>query len=130
MMTETETDLRRFNERLAAEENVGNRPFFEDRLAPVFVLKRANGEIQDRETFLRLLQPGGQRVCDPKSIQIVSLGLSRALVTCLVRIGEKSIHNARLFALSEGKWQMLAWANEWIQEPGTAAAAKNIERRP
>jgi Domain of unknown function (DUF4440) len=113
MTQENEQDLRRLNERLIAEENAGNRSFFEERLAPVFVLRRANGEVQGREAFLLSLKAGGERVCDPKSIGLRRLGKTRALVTCVVEIKTRAIHNARLFAKNaDGQWQLLAWANE------------------
>ena len=115
MIEETLGDLRRINEQLPIEENAGNRSFFEDRLAPVFVLRRANGEIQNRDTFLSSLKPGGERVCDPGTIEIQSLGASRALVTCAITIGTQRIHNARLFAKNaRGHWELLCWANEYL----------------
>jgi hypothetical protein len=115
MPDETENDLRRINEELAIEENAGRRAFFDDRLAPGFVLRRANGEINSREFFLASLKPGGERVCDPKSIVITPIGRNRALVTCVITIQAQANHNARLFVKSaEGRWQLLAWANEYM----------------
>jgi hypothetical protein len=113
MPDETQDDLRRINEQIPIEENAANRSYFEALLAPVFVLKRANGEFQTREMFLLLLIPGGERVCDPKSIELHPIGKTRALVTCVITLKGQAIHNTRLFALGpEGRWQLLAWANE------------------
>jgi hypothetical protein len=113
MTEESGEDLRRLNEQLTIEENAGNRLFFETRLAPVFALKRANGCLDSREMFLLSLKPGGERRCDPKSIDVSLVGRARALVSCVVTVDNDSFHNIRLFIKdADGRWVLLSWANE------------------
>jgi hypothetical protein len=63
--------------------------------------------------FLLSLKPKGNRTCDPESIRITRLGKKRALVDCLVKMKDETFHNTRLFILDgDGRWKLLAWANE------------------
>jgi hypothetical protein len=108
-----EDDLQRLNEQIVTEENAGNRPYFEKHLATVFALRRANGTFDSREMFLLSLKAGGKRTCDPRSIRVVPLGDSRALVNCVVETEGRAYHNARVFTRDDdGCWKVLAWANE------------------
>src|ERR1700743_2383877 len=113
MTNPSNEQLRKMNEEIPDKENLGDRMFFEDILAPVFVMRRANGALDDRSMFLLSLKPGGTRTCDPNTIQIKSMGNFRALVTSVVKVGDAEYHNLRLFAQDgAGRWKLLAWANE------------------
>ncbi len=97
-------------------ENAGDRTWFEQRLARSFAMRRADGSALDRAAFLDALRPDGLRVL--ASFDRCQLpGRERALVTCVVGVGEARFHNVRLFIHSaeapEG-WLWLAWANERI----------------
>lgn len=112
-------DLHQLNIKLAVAENNGDREFFEPLLARAFAFRRANGEVVDRQGFLDALKAGGNRQTEEESIQITSLGHSRALVTCVVSMGapdqRRRFDNARLFAKNEhDQWRLLGWANETI----------------
>ena len=37
---------------------------------------------------------------------------NRAVVQCIVKVGNREFHNLRLFVLREGQWKLLGWANE------------------
>jgi hypothetical protein len=118
MTDESNEELRRINEEIPEKENLGDRMFFEDRLAPVFVMRRANGALDDRAMFLLSLKPEGKRTCDPKSIDIQPMGNFRALVTSMVKVGPAEYHNLRLFGKDGfGRWKLLAWANEPSSSP-------------
>ncbi len=117
-MTERfEDDLRRINERIPAAENERDRLFFEQHLATVFAFRRANGAMDSREMFLLSLEKPedpakGPRSCDPRSIEIVPLGESRAIVNCVVTRDGSAFYNTRLFVKDVEGWKLLAWANE------------------
>jgi hypothetical protein len=105
------TDL---NLRLGAAESKGDKQLLDDLLAPELAFRRANGQIIDRETFLKAVKPSAHRETRIESISL--LGLERAIVTCIVSVKndpEQHFHNARLFVRStDGNWKLLGWANE------------------
>jgi hypothetical protein len=114
MADQTLADLRRVNARIHVEENAGHRAFFEELLDGAFVMRRARGDLHDRQAFLDALAPGGQRACDPATIEVIGAGRRRAVVTCIINVGADSIQNTRLFVLIQGRWRLLAWVNELV----------------
>ena len=120
MTNESLAALRRLNQEIPVEENRGNRLFFQDRLAGAFAIRRAKGQLDNREMFLLSLTGGGTRKCDPKTIKVTPLGKQRALVSCIVTVGEDVIHNTRMFIKEAGRWKVLAWANEPVAFPRRA----------
>ena len=95
-------------------ENVGDRVYFDLRLAPSFSMRTANGAVVDRARYLDDLKSGGERVGLPLA-EVSVFGQSRALVACQVRGGVAVYDNIRLFvrevAAPDG-WLLLSSANE------------------
>ena len=81
-------------------------------LAPRLAFQRADGArtVDDRDTFLQKVKPGGTRLT--RIIEPIELYGDRAIVKCIVQMGERQCHNLRLFVRRDGSWKLLAWANE------------------
>ena len=83
-------------------------------LAPQLAFRRANGATFDnRDEFLKKVKPSEPH--EPERVtEIVSIDLhgNRAIVTCVVSMGDKRYHNLRLFVRHEAQWKILGWANE------------------
>lgn len=108
--------LAKINREIPLRENAGDRSYFEARLAPSFVIRRAVGGVVDsRARFLKKLTKGG----DPRRSRFkdahLLIGKERAISLCMVARGDQLFHNLRLFVRDprapEG-WLLLAWANE------------------
>lgn len=116
MPTDDET-LRSLNLEIGEAEARGDRPFFEDLLAPAFAMRRADGKrIEDRARFIASVATSARRRTTVHSITCFES--NRALVECTVTMetaeGSKHFHNLRLFTRGRpsDRWQLLAWANE------------------
>ena len=66
--------------------------------------------IDDQVAYLQKVSSGGPRVT--QSIDPIEIHGDRAIVKCMVSIGEEKLHNVRLFIRCDGEWKLLAWANE------------------
>ena len=84
---------------------------------PLLAIRRASGVCDDADGFLKAVRDGGDRVIDPKTIDVQILGRFRAVVTCIVETKGQRYHNLRVFVRDDAgqpHWQLLAWANEEI----------------
>jgi hypothetical protein len=112
-MDANDEGLRNQNIRIGEAEAAGDRKFFETLLAPAFAFMRSNGEIVDRQQFLKGINKSSPRLTQIESVTVFTS--NRALVTCVVTVDGKTFHNVRLFTrYPEYDWQLLAWANEEI----------------
>ncbi len=113
------SDLKTINTEMVRHENEGStedaRAYFFDLLTDMFVFRRASGVVVDRQAFLKALTSGGDRALIGE-IEVTPLGEERALVRSTVQtyVGgdRRTFDNARLFVRIEGRWRLLAWANE------------------
>lgn len=105
------TDL---NLQIGSAESAGDKERLEELLAPVLAFRRANGDYVDKQRFLDNVANGVPRETRIESIELV--GRSRAIVTCVVSMGDgdqqRSFHNLRLFVRVQDDWKLLGWANE------------------
>jgi hypothetical protein len=115
-------ELRALNIEIGNAEARGDRSFFDDLLAPVFAMRRADGKRMDnREQFISGVVESSNRATEIQSITLFDL--NRALVVCVVMMetaeGPKQFHNLRLFTRqsADGPWKLLAWANEPTSSP-------------
>ena len=104
--------LKELNIRIGDAENVGDSEWLAGVLAPRLAMQKANGAIEDRESFLRQVTSGGNRVS--RILEPIQLYGNRAVVECVVTVGDREIHNLRLFVRREGDWKLLGWANELL----------------
>lgn len=102
-------DLREINLKIGDAENHGDRDWLATILAPALVFQRANGTIENAESYLASVKAGGDR--ETRNLEVQVLG-KRAIVRCLVRSGGKDYDNLRLFVRREGSWFLMAWVNE------------------
>jgi len=108
--------LRDKNMQIGEAETSGDEKFFESILAPAFAFMRSNGDVVDRQQFLKALKKSSPRHTQVESINV--LAKNRALITCLVTMDGGVFHNVRLFVRKpEQDWKLLAWANEEINLP-------------
>ncbi len=104
--------LRELNLQIGDAEDRGDREWLATVLAPSLAFQRADPArtIDDRSAFLEKVKPGGTRVT--RIVEPIELYGGRAIVKCVVRVGEQEFHNVRLFVRREGGWKLLGWANE------------------
>ena len=106
--------LEELNHRIGEMEDQGDRDawhWLDSILAPQLAFRRANGSVDNRCEFLTQVKPS---TSEPRKTEIVSIDLhgNRAIVTCVVKMGDKRYHNLRLFVRHEKQWKLLGWANE------------------
>ena len=106
--------LRDLNEGIGRAENKGDTKWLSDVLAPQLAFQRADDArtIDDRDTFLLKVKPGGTRVT--QVLEPIQVFGNRAIVQCIVSVGDKKYHNLRLFIRRDGDWKLLGWANEAV----------------
>ena len=96
-------------------ENDGNREWLSSILAPRLAFQRADAQktVDDQVAFLQKVkrEPGRVRVL-VKIIEPIQLHGNRAVVQCIIKVGDRDFHNLRLFVRRDGDWKLLAWANE------------------
>ncbi len=114
-----EQALRELNVQIGDAENRGDREWLATILAPSLAFQRADAQrtIDDRAAFLQKIKAGGAR--STRIVEPIELHGDRAIVQCIVRVGDQEFHNLRLFVRREGAWKLLGWANEPL-----AAAAR------
>jgi hypothetical protein len=107
-----EKALRELIAQINENENDGNRDGLALILAPKLAFQRADPArtVDDRESFLQKVQPGGKR--EIRSIGPIDLYGDRAIVQCTVAVADQEFHNLRLFVRRDGRWKLLGWANE------------------
>jgi hypothetical protein len=107
-----EQELRDLNAQINEAENDGNRAWLATVLAPKFAFQRADPArtVDDRDAFLQKVRAADGR----RTIRIGSICLygNRALVQCVVAVGDQQFDNLRLFVRREDGWKLLGWANE------------------
>jgi hypothetical protein len=110
--------LAELNERIGEAENRGDREWLESVLAPKLAFQRADEArtVDDRVAFLEKVAPGGRRTTRVGPIQVQG---DRALVECVVSVGDDEFHNLRLFVRRGGDWKLLGWANEKLAKTGS-----------
>ena len=104
--------LRELNTKIGEAENTGDREWLATILAPRLAFQRADEvrTVDDHVAFLQKVKGGGTRVT--RVIEPIELYGNRAVVQCIVTVGTQEFHNLRLFVRLEGRWKLLAWANE------------------
>lgn len=107
-------ELRELNEKISDAENRGDREWLAAVLAPRLAFQRADDQktVDDQDSFLQKIAPGGTRVTN--IVEPIQLYGDRAIVQCVVSVGDKDFHNLRLFVRRDGQWKLLGWANEPI----------------
>lgn len=113
--------LKDLNLKIADKENEGDLEWLTDIIASEFASRRANTALAGGAEFLKGVKNPKRtnRVTDPKSINIEVNG-NRAVVSCIVSMGDQKYHNLRLFVRVEGEksgqkvweWKLLGWAND------------------
>lgn len=114
MTNPEEAALEALNIGIGDAENRGDATWLAAILMPRMTFQRADPArtIDDREAFLSKVRAGGTRITDVlKPIQIFG---DRAIVRCIVTIEGKRFDNLRLFVKRDGRWLLLAWANQAI----------------
>jgi hypothetical protein len=111
-LKEDERQLKALNEQIGDAENRGDRVWLAGILAPRLAFQRANDArtVDDHIAFLQKVDAGGDRVT--RVIEPIEVYGDRAIVQCVVTMGDKKFHNLRLFVRRDGYWKLLAWANE------------------
>lgn len=104
--------LTQLNAQIIDAENRGDRAWLAGVLAPRLAFQRADKTIDDQDAFLQKVAGGGARV--EQIIEPIQLFGDRAVVQSIVAVGEKRIHNLRLFVRLDGAWKLLGWANELV----------------
>jgi len=107
--------LEKLNTEIGDAESKGNLKWLTDVIAPEFAFRRASGKIDGGVGFLKAVKASEPRKTDIESIDLYG---KRAIVKCIVKMGDKKFHNIRLFVWidgqegQEGQWKLLGWANE------------------
>ena len=114
-MHDDEQALRELNVNIGDAETKGDREWLATILAPRLAFQRADAQrtIDDQVAFLQKVKPaapGEERVT--RIIEPIEVLGNRAIVRCVVRVGQTDFHNLRVFVRREGNWKLLAWANE------------------
>lgn len=109
---EDEAALKQLNLRIGDAENSGDQQWLSTILAPRIAFQRADElrTVDDQVAFLQKVKSGGTRVTS--IVEPIELYGDRAVVKCIVKVGEQEFHNLRLFVRREGRWKLLGWANE------------------
>jgi hypothetical protein len=104
--------LTELNTKIGEAENSGDREWLATILAPRLAFQRGDEArtVDDRATFLRKVTRGGTRTT--RMIKPIQLYGDRAIVRCIVADGDREFDNLRLFVRRDGRWKLLAWANE------------------
>ncbi len=106
-------ELWKLNMEIGLAETAGSKDYFEQKLAPAFVLRRANPsrDTVNRSEYMEGVKRSSQRATEIESITL--FGKERALVTCIVTMDGKKYHNILIFFRQLGRdWRLLGWANE------------------
>src|SRR5690606_25554083 len=100
---------------IAEAENRGDDKWLASIIAPRLAFQRADEakSIDDQVAFLQKVKAGGNRR-STRIIEPIELYGDRAVVQCIVSVGDQEFHNLRLFVRRNGSWKLLAWANELI----------------
>jgi len=116
-----EQALKNLNIKIADKENDGDLEWLTDVIAPEFAFRRADATFAGGAEFLKGVKNPKRtnRVTDPESTQVKVHG-NRAVVSCIVTMGDQKYHNLRLFVRvevekggqKEWEWKLLGWANE------------------
>jgi hypothetical protein len=107
--------LEKLNTEIGDAESNGDLKWLTDIIAPELAFRRASEKIDGGVDFLKAV-----KASDPRKTEIESIDLyeNRAIVKCIVKMGDKKFHNIRLFVSIDGpdgqngKWKLLGWANE------------------
>jgi hypothetical protein len=104
--------LTKLNTEIGEAENRGDRKWLATILAPRLAFQRADESrtVDDHVAFLQKAAPGGTRTT--RIIEPIELYGDRAIVRCIVTIGDQEFDNLRLFVRRDEGWKLLAWANE------------------
>jgi hypothetical protein len=102
------------NTKIGDAENTGAREWLTTILAPRLAFQRADESrtVDDQVAFLQKVKAGGTPRVTRRIIEPIEIYGDRAIVQCIVSVGDQEFHNLRLFVRREGGWKLLAWANE------------------
>ena len=113
--------LRDLNLAIAGKENDGDLEWLTAVIAPEFAFRRADATFAGGAEFLKGVKNPKRtdRETDSESTEIEVYG-NRAVVSCIVIMGNRRFHNLRLFVRVEvekdspkvWEWKLLGWANE------------------
>jgi hypothetical protein len=105
-------ELRELNLQIATAESNGDREWLASILAPHLAFQRADKmtTVDDQNAFLWKVKAGGPKTTD--ILDLIQLFGNRAIVQCIVTVGEQKFHNLRLWVRRGGEWKLLGWANE------------------
>jgi hypothetical protein len=107
--------LEKLNNEMGNAESEGDLKWLTDIIAPEFAFRRASGKIDGGVDFLKAVKASGPRKTDIESVDVYG---KRAIIKCIVTIGDSKFHNIRLFVWIDGQegqggqWKLLGWANE------------------
>lgn len=117
-MESDEETLRALNIEIANAEDLGKRKWLAKILAPKMAFRRANADrtFDSRNTFLKKVAPleEGKSPKTTKILEPIEIYGDRAIVQCVVTVGQDQYHNIRLFVRVDGSWKLLGWANERV----------------
>jgi len=107
-----EQALKELNGKIGDAENRGDHEWLAGVLAPKLAFQRADEQktVDDQVAFLQKVKSGGSR--ETQIVEPIDLYGDRAIVKCIVTVGNQRFHNLRLFVRREGQWKLLGWANE------------------
>jgi len=105
-------ELTELNTRIGDAENLGDREWLATILAPRLAFQRADQArtVDDHVAFLQKVARGGTRIT--RVIEPIMLYGQRAIIRCVVKVGDQEFDNLRLLVKRDGGWRLLAWANE------------------
>src|SRR5437867_1833205 len=86
-------DPQQLNVQIGIAETNGDLKWLVDVIASEFAFRRANGKIDGAVGFLKAVKPSDPRITKIESVDVYG---DRAVVTCLVTMGDRSFHNVRL----------------------------------
>jgi Putative lumazine-binding len=111
-MTNDNQALVELNILIGDAENRGDVEWLSNILAPILAFRRADLQktVDDKAAFLEKVKSGGNR--ETTVVEPIEIFGDRAIVKCIVKVGDQNFHNIRLFVRREGEWKLLGWANE------------------
>lgn len=108
--------LTQLNTRIAEAENAGDREWLASICAPRLAFQRADEArtVDDHIAFLQKVKGGGPPRLTRRIVEPIAVHGNRAIVECIVAVGDKEFHNLRLFVRRDDGWKLLGWANEAV----------------
>ena len=101
-----EQALKELNVKIGDAENRGDHGWLADVLAPRLAFQRADEQktVDDQVAFLQKVKSGGSR--ETQIVEPIDLYGDRAIVKCIITVGDQKFHNLRLFVRRDGQWKL------------------------